>query len=127
MNKTLIDLQIGISAVCAIVLQNEYKKLTPIVSMEANVSDKFLFTTPLPPFANKINELTKKYDKCYFVIKNFDLISKEKQKRFLPIIKDRCLYNYVLPNNCIIILTVQNTSSLVKIDTQIYKHCIVCI
>ena len=46
MNKTLIDLQIGISAVCVVVLQNEYKNLTPIVSMEANVSDKFLFTTP---------------------------------------------------------------------------------
>ena len=105
MIKELIDLQRNSKATCVIIENVDSEKLSPSVSMKANVSDKFLFTGNKPPFADKINEKCKKYNLCYFVIKGVDEISIEQQNRYVGLVKDREFNGYYLPQNCIIVFT----------------------
>ncbi len=122
MNKDLIDLQRNSKAVCVIVKTDEYKSLSPIVSMEAGVSDSFLNQVP---FANKLNDKCKKYEICYFVIKNIDKIDKPQQDRFVGLVKDREYNGYNLPSNCIIVFTVENEKSLKDVSSEIYRFAVI--
>ena len=60
MIKELIDLQRNANATCVVIENVDSEKLSPIVIMKANVSDKFLLTGSIPPFADKIDEQCKK-------------------------------------------------------------------
>ena len=126
MNKRLIELQINNNN-CVIVLEEEYKKLSPIISMQANVSDKFLFLGSKPPFADKIDQKCASNDKCYFVIKGIDQVSKAEQERFIGLVKDRELNGYFLPRNCIIVFTVQSAKTIKNISGELYTFAIVAI
>lgn len=125
MNKNLIDLQRNSKATCVIVKNSEYKKLTKIVSMQAGVNDKFLLLNKRPPFADKLDEICKKNSLCYFVIKDLDLVSIEMQNRFVGMVKDREFNGYNLPDNCIIVFTVQDEKSLQKVSQDIYRFAVV--
>lgn len=127
MNKSLIDLQRNSKATCVIVKTSEYKKLAPVVSMKSNVSDNFLFSQDIPPFADKINQKSKKNDLCYFVIADIDQVSIEQQDRFVGIVKDREFKGYTLPSNCIIVFTVQDDSTLKNISPRLYHFAVVAI
>lgn len=127
MNKRLILLQKGIKGISVIVLDDEYKNLAPIISIKANVSDKFLLGATYPPYAQKLSEKCAKNDVCFFVIKGIDEASEKEQKRFLSIIKDREQNFYRLPDNCIVVLTVKSTETLKNIIPEIYKLAVVCI
>ena len=122
MNKDLIDLQRNSKAVCVIVKTDEYKSLSPIVSMEAGVSDSFLNEVP---FANKLNNKRKGHEICYFVIKNIDKIDKPQQDRFIGLVKDREYNGYNLPRNCIIVFTVENEKSLKDVSSEIYRFAVI--
>ncbi len=125
MIKELIDLQRNSNATCVIVETDEYNKLSPVISMKASVSDKFLFTGEKPPFANKISERCEKYKLCYFVITDLDTVSIVKQDRFEGLVKDREFNGYTLPNNCIIVFTVKDKSALKNISPNIYRFAVV--
>lgn len=125
MNKELVDLQRNSKATCAVVKTEEYKQLTPIVSMNANVSDSFLLSSKLPPFAEKIDKKCAKNILCYFVIKEIDKVSKEAQNRFVGLIKDREFNGYILPDNCIIVLTVTNKTALTKLSPEINHFSVI--
>lgn len=120
MNKQLIDLQKDLNATCVIVLNSEYTNLSPVVSMNANVSDKFLMAGQKPPFADKIDKLSKTSKICYFVIKQVDELSAQMQNRYIGLVKDREMNGYTLPKNCIVIFTVKNKLSLTKISKDLY-------
>lgn len=127
MNKILIELQKGCKATCVIVLDNDYKQLSPIISMSANVSDKFLFGAGDPPFAEKLTNKCVNSKICYFVIKGIDLISTDAQNRFTSLVKDRELNGYTLPDNCIIVFTVQSEKTIKNISSDLYKFAVVAI
>ena len=127
MNKKLIELQKGCNATCVVVFEKDYKKLTPTISMSADVSDKFLYGGDVPPFAEKLNQKSAANDICYFVIKGIDKLSIEQQDRFVGLVKDRELNGYYLPKNCIIVLTVNNEKTIKNISKDLYKFAIVAI
>lgn len=125
MIKELIDLQRNSKATCAIIKTDDYKNLSPVIAMKANVSDNFLLSTKLPPFAEKLNEKCAKNKICYFMITNLDEISTEEQDRFEGLIKDREFNGYILPDNCIIVFTVKDKSLLKNISPKIYHFAVI--
>ena len=127
MNKELIDLQRNSKATCVVVRTDDYKSLSPVISMKASVSDKFLFAGDKPPFADKINEKSANSSICYFVITDIDEVSIDMQNRFEGLVKDRELNGYTLPDNCIIVFTVKDKFSLKNISTNLYHFMVVSI
>ena len=125
MNKDLILLQKNNKAAAAIVLQEEYLQLGNCVSMKANVSDKFLFSSSAP-FAEKL-EKHKDKEVIYFVISNIDNATSRQQERYVGLVKDREFNGYNLPKNCIIVFTVDDKAKINRIIPELYKFCIVAI
>lgn len=125
MNKILVDLQRNSKATCVIVQTCDQKELKPAVVMKANVSDKFLFLGELPPFADKIDQMSQKSNVCYLVITGIDEVSIEKQNRFVGLVKDREFDGYTLPNNCIIVFTAKDLSTLKNISPQLNHFSVV--
>ena len=125
MIKELIDLQRNSKATCVIITNDDYRKLSPTVTMKANVSDKFLFTGGKPPFADKIDNKSNLSKICYFVITGIDELSIEDQNRYVGLVKDRELNGYYLPKNCIIVFTVKDKSTLKNISQDLYHFAVV--
>lgn len=127
MNKDLIELQRECPATAVIVFGNEYLGLENIVVMKANVSDKFLFGMPngQPIFKEKLNEKLKSSKLVYLVIEGIDKLSIDDQNRFVGLVKDRELNGYKLPNNCIIIFTIQSKLTLRHISSKLLHFCVV--
>ena len=124
MNKELIDLQRNSKATCAIIKTDEYNNLSPVVLMKANVSDKFLYSNKKPPFADKLNDKCAKNKLCYFVISQIDEVSTLEQDRFVGLVKDREFNGYILPDNCIIVFTVKDKSTLKNISPDLYHFAV---
>ena len=125
MIKELIDLQRNSKATCVIIQNDDYKELSPVVLMKANVSDKFLLSSKLPPFAEKLNEKCAKNKICYFVITGIDELSVEDQNRYVGLVKDREMNGYYLPDNCIIVFTVKDRAGLKKVSQELYHFAVV--
>lgn len=127
MNKVVINLQKNCKATCAIVKECDYADLKPRVEMKANVSDAFLFGSKIPPFAEKVNEKCEKYEICYLLIKEIDTVSIPQQNRFLGLIKDREMKGYYLPDNCIIVFSVKDETTIKKISPDLYHFAVVAL
>lgn len=125
MNLDLINLQRNSKATCAIIKNDDYKKLVSCISMKASVSDNFLFKGDKPPFAEKIDKKSRTDEICYFVITEIDKVSFEQQNRFIGLVKDRELNGYYLPNNCIIVFTVQDETVLKNISPDLYHFAVI--
>ncbi len=125
MIKELIDLQHNVNATCVIVTNDDYSELSPIVTMNANVSDTFLFTGNKPPFADKIDNKSNLSNVCYFVITSIDELSIEAQNRYVGLVKDREMNGYYLPDNCIIVFTVKDRNGLKKVSQELYHFAVV--
>jgi len=125
MIKELVSLQRNSKSTCVIVDGEEFKKLPNVVSMPASVSDKFLFTNNIPPFAEKIDAKCNKHNLCHFVIKNIDEVSIQEQERFVGLVKDREFNGYNLPQNCIIVFTVKDLVSLKKLSPILFNLSVV--
>ena len=125
MNKELINLQRNSKATCAIVKTGEHKELSPAVIMSASVSNKFMYVGGLPPFAEKINKKAAKHEIVYFVITNIDKASKENQQRFVGLVKDKHIDGYDIPNNCIVVFTVKDETTLKNIIPELYHFAVV--
>ena len=127
MNKELIDLQRGSKATCVVIKNSDMNKLENAYSLKANTSDSSLFGVKLgnPFFKDKVEEISKKDEIGYYIITNFDSISFDEQHKYVSLIKDREFHGYTLPNNIIIVLTVENKEGLKKISSEIYHFCVV--
>lgn len=125
MIKELIDLQRNSKATCAIIENKDIRKLYPGVAIKANVSDKFLFAHSRPPFSDIIDEKSKNSEICYLVIKGIDEISIDQQNRYIGLVKDRELNRYFLPDNCVIVFTVENRNGLKKVPKELYHFAVV--
>jgi len=127
MNKDLIELQRGCPATAVVVYNSEVEGLENFVILNANISDKSLFGSPMgnPIFKEMLEKKSKISGLVYFVIYGIDEVAKDKQERFLGIVKDREFEGYKLPENCIVVFTVKDRSSLQKISNELFHFCIV--
>ena len=123
MNKTLIEGQRFSKATCVVILDNESKFLNNAVVMNADASDKFLFACDLgnPIFKDKVESMSKKGEIAYFILKNMDKLTTEKQDRYIGLIKDREFMGYNLPDNVIIVLTVENEDTIKNLSPNLIQ------
>ena len=124
MNKDIILLQFGTKS-AVVVNDAEYRQLRNIVSMKADVTSQFLLKNDIPPFAEKLDNASKKSNICYFVIRNVDQVDFEMQSIYLGLIKDRILNSYEMPKNAVVVLTVTNKQRLKNLSKELQKFCIV--
>ena len=117
-NKDLIELQKGCSATCAVIKTSDYKELENSIVVDANITYNELIRT----IKEKISLIS---DLEYFIIKGIDNIEFKAQEKFINIIKDRSDFNVKIPNDVIIVLTVENEKSLTKILKELYHFCTV--
>lgn len=126
MNKELIDLQRNSKATCAIIKDSCFESLKPCVAIGAGVSDKFLYNCTCS-YMDKIISQANRFPLSYFILRDFDKVSFDVQERFIGLIKNREIENYTLPNNCIVVLTVEDESTLKNISPEIYRFAVVAI
>ena len=95
--------------------------------MDSRIDDSFLFGAKMgnPIIKEKIDIVSKNGDIGYFIITSFDLLSVDEQNKYISLIKDRELLGYTLPDNIIIVLTVENEEKLKEISSDIYQFCVV--
>ncbi|MBR5662342.1 MAG: hypothetical protein IKX00_01670 [Bacilli bacterium] len=129
MNKELIELQRGSKATCVVVKNSDLNKLGNAVHMDSRINDSWLFGAKMgnPIIKEKVDIVSKNGEIGYFVITNFDSLSVDEQNKYVPIIKDRELLGYTLPDNIIIVLSIENKESLKNISSEIYHFCVVSI
>lgn len=127
MNKELIELQRNCTSVAVVILEDYYKDLGRVLFMDASINDKYLFSGSLgnPIFKNQLDNLSKNGELTYFVIKGISEIDEELQNRYIGLVKDREFLGYNLPNNVIIVFTVNKKEDLQKISKDLYHFCIV--
>ena len=127
MNKKLINVQRGWKATCVVIKDSEAEELRNALFMDSGLSDATLFGVKLgnPIFKEKIEIISKKDEIGYFVLTKFDTLSIEDQHRYLSLIKDREFMGYTLPDNIIIVLTVEDEERLKAISPEVYHFCVV--
>ena len=117
-DKDLIELQKGSVATCVVILNEDCKELNPKFVVNSECTDNELLAS--------FKENTDKNDNInYFVVSEIDKLSKDLQDRYYQIVKDREFYGYKLPENMIIVLTVNNKEGLKNISTELYNLCVV--
>lgn len=126
-NKELIELQIGCKSTAVIISNEDCKELEPTVIINANTSDKDLFSTKLGNtiFSKNLDNISQSETIAYIIINGIDEINVEMQNRYIGLVKDRELMGYNLPKNVIILFTVKDKESLKKISGELYNLCVV--
>lgn len=129
MQKELIELQVGIPATCVIILDALYKEIGQSVSMNASVSDEYLFAgkTGNPFFREKLDMLASNGKPTYFILRNIDNLNVDMQNRYLGLVKDREFFGYELPDNVVVAFTVSNKENLKKFSKELYHFSVVCL
>ena len=97
--------------------------------MDSRIEDSWLFGAKMgnPIFKEKVDIVSKRGKIGYFVITNFDSLSIDDQNKYVSLIKDREFLGYTLPDNIIIVLTIENEDTLKRITPEIYHFCVVSI
>ena len=116
-NKELIELQKGNIATCVVILNEDLKELDSNVAINSSSSDNELFTT--------LKDISNKADLNYFVINDIDKLDESLQNKYYQIVKDREFYGNKLPENMIIVLTVNDREGLKNISKELYHFCVV--
>lgn len=127
MNKELIELQRGCKATCVVIPDAYYKYLGQTLSIDASIDDEFLFARPIgnPAFKEGLDIISNNKDLTYFVIRGIDKLTTDMQNRYIGLVKDREFEEYNLPDNVIIVFTVNDKEGLQKISKQLYHFCVV--
>lgn len=127
MNKELIEIQRGCTSTAVIILDKYIKTLGYALTMDANINDEYLFARSYgnPIFKEQLDNLSKKADIVYFVIREISKIEEKLQNRYVGLVKDREFGGYTLPNNVIIVFTINQKDELKKISKELYHFCVV--
>ncbi len=126
MNKELINLQRG-SKVCVVIKDSDSHQLENAIFMDSRIKDSLLYGVKMgkPIFKEKVEIISKNGELGFFVINQFDLLREEDQNKYISLIKDREFMGYTIPDNIIIILTVENEEKLQNISSEVYHFCVV--
>lgn len=118
-NKELIELQKGCKATCVVIQNEDMQKLDSKVLISSNCEDNEL----LKIFKEKISKTDERFE--FLVIEKIDEIELDKQDRFYQIVKDREFNGILLPEDVVIVLTVENKDKLKNISSDLYNLCVV--
>ena len=118
-NRELVELQKGCKGVCAIIETTDIKELSSNIVIKSNCEDTEIFKT----FKEKISKADNKFN--YLVIEDIDKLETYKQNRIYQIVKDREYNGISLPEDVIIVLTVENKEGLKNILSELYHLCVV--
>lgn len=118
-NKDLIELQKNCKATCVVIQNEDIEKLDSKVLVSSNCEDNEL----LKIFKEKISNTDDKFE--FFIVEKIDNLNVSKQNKFYQIVKDREFNGYTLPNDVIIVLTVENRDRLKNISSELYNLCVV--
>ena len=122
---SLIEFQKGIRAVGVIVLNSDVKKLSNSYSIDAGLIAVEVFGVKIghPIFKDGVEKVSKNNEISYLIISNIDKVEEEKQNRFVGLVKDREFMGYSLPDNVIIVFTVESENEIKKISGELYHFC----
>lgn len=118
-NKELIELQKGCKATCVVIQNEDMQKLDSKVLISSNCEHNEL----LKIFKEKISKTDERFE--FLVIEKIDEIELDKQDRFYQIVKDREFNGILLPEDVVIVLTVENKDKLKNISSDLYNLCVV--
>lgn len=118
-NKELVELQKNCKATCAIIQNEDIEELNSKFLINSNCEDNEL----LKVFQEDIFRADEMF--AYFIIKDIDKLELEKQERFYQIVKDREFCSYTLPEDVVIVFTVENREGLKNILQELYHFCVV--
>ena len=118
-NKDLIELQKGCKATCVVIQNEDIQKLDSMVLISSNCEDNEL----LKIFKEKISKTDERFE--FLVIEKIDKLELDKQDRFYQIVKDREFNGILLPEDVVIVLTVENKDKLKNISSDLYNLCVV--
>ena len=76
-----------------------------------------------PIFKEKLEKVSKENEISYLIISNIDKVNEDKQNRFIGLVKDREFMGYNLPDNVIIVFTVETESDIKKVSKELYYFC----
>lgn len=119
MNIDLIELQKGCKATCAIIQNEDIEKLNSKILINSKCKDNEL----LKIFKEKISKTDEKFE--FLVIEEIDKLELDKQDKFYQIVKDREFNGILLPEDVVIVLTVENKDRLKNISSELYNLCVV--
>lgn len=119
MNIDLIELQKGCKATCAVIQNEDIEKLDSKILINSNCEDNEL----LKIFKERISKADEKFE--FIVIEEIDKLEADKQDKFYQIVKDREFNGIVLPEDVIIVLTVENKDKLKNISSELHNLCVV--
>ena len=119
MNIDLIELQKGCKATCAVIQNEDIEKLDSKILINSNCEDNEL----LKIFKERISKADEKFE--FIVIEEIDKLEADKQDKFYQIVKDREFNGIVLPEDVIIVLTVENKDRLKNISSELHHLCVV--
>lgn len=119
MNIDLIELQKGCKATCAVIQNEDIEKLDSKILINSNCEDNEL----LKIFKEKISKADEKFE--FLVIEEIDKLELDKQDKFYQIVKDREFNGILLPEDVVIVLTVENKDRLKNISSELHHLCVV--
>lgn len=119
MNIDLIELQKGCKATCAVIQNEDIEKLDSKILINSNCKDNEL----LKIFKEKISKVDEKFE--FLVIEEIDKLELDKQDKFYQIVKDREFNGILLPEDVVIVLTVENKDRLKNISSELHHLCVV--
>lgn len=119
----LLKAQKGIKAIGIIVLNSDVQKLSDLCNVNAELSDLELFGVSLgqPIFKEELEKFSKENEVSYLAISNISKVDKDKQNRFIGLVKDREFMGYNLPDNVIILFTVETENDIKNISSELYR------
>ena len=126
MNKDLIDLQRNSKATCVIIENKNIDKLSPSIILKASEND-YLSLYKNPPFSNMAEIKSHFSQLCYLIITDITDLTSEEQNAYIGLVKDREVNGYKLPDNFIIVFTINDSSLLSKVSKDLYHFAVVAI
>ena len=118
MNKELIELQKGCKATCVVILNEDCNELDKKIIVDSNCNDNELLAIFKE---NKSNQ--EELD--YFIITEIDKLNADIQNKYYHIVKDREFFGVELPEDMVIVLTVNDKEGLKNISRELYNLCVV--
>lgn len=119
MNIDLIELQKGCKATCAVIQNEDIEKLDSKILINSNCEDNEV----LKIFKERISKADEKFE--FLVIEEIDKLELDKQDKFYQIVKDREFNGILLPEDVVIVLTVENKDRLKNISSELHNLCVV--
>lgn len=119
MNIDLIELQKGCKATCVVIQNEDIEKLDSKILINSNCEDNEL----LKIFKERISKVDEKFE--FLVIEEIDKLELDKQDKFYQIVKDREFNGILLPEDVVIVLTVENKDRLKNISSELHNFCAV--